>query len=1225
MVRSIGLNTANLNCIIYRNNVTAFNSGSLNTNLHKICNIQRIYFGNNRNYLTSHTIPDKILKRYISSSKIFFKSLDSSTQEDLKNEPSFFSLGSEVSSSESAFIIDKITPIHPDETISIPDITDRNKIVESSKDDSDVLLRNVKSVVFERAEDISKWLRTNKQSFLKNIDEQVIHLFRNSEKFSSIHGLLLADVSPDDFRSHVDSVKSVSNLFSPQFIRKQKKKLYKDNDLPLLCPAQNFKPDSPNETHEDTNYDSVLSQKRQELIEKLSFSEALETAKVEASNLLDFKHPSELSSLSSTCTQWIQDISQFIKKDREKGGTFVIPLDLEEELLATTTVKVVLQSMCFPSYTLDSRGNKGGLLKKRIQQTNSNQILISHLAIKLGDEVGKLYNSLILSTKDSDNASNVDNTNNSSNNYPVNHKIASVEVSSGKSLEKEFSQEDFIEIKSAGNGAESNDSVVVKSSLNAVIEPLNNTVRNQKNWNSSQSAAAGGYLLNALIKSCRIELDLQTALKQYLSNYSCYLNQSMDIKTPNLITDSSSHNDSSPDNIQKSDSPDSKNSIVQVNVKDKAPVVAGKSNLGNDKLSIIMRFLNVIKKSRFNESLVEVEAFRHVLLRQGVKTFGVLEMRESCMLQLRDFVAKSLVSLAALPMVCRPKKWINATTGGSILLKHNFIRGSKLNEVKVYNLENVFDIVNKFSQVPWIINSQMLKLIKHICNSQTDMPIKQHLPVNTNINLMENINTTISNITSLSSNELSELSLFLRRIKIADAFANERRLYMPLNIDFRGRMYPLSPYLNHMNDDLCRSLLLFSEKRKLGNRGLFWLKVHSSNMYGNDKISFEDRVKWVDEHISIITELVKSPFKDFNQNFWVKADKPFQFFASCVELVRAIESNNPEDYMTHLPIQQDGTCNGLQHYAALGLDEKGAKYVNLVDCEHPQDLYTHILQLIIQKVYNDLNYTSGSGVSNNSLVTTGNGKLSNVESNKKYSEICVNNNILCRKVIKQTVMTICYGVTRIGAIDQVESKLKDIKKISYLSPSELRGLAAYLANKILSSISTIFSEAMSIKNWLDEISCVHNKFNIPVTWISPIGLPCEQPYCKSVTKVVRTPLQAINVSKYVSSVDKRRQKLAFPPNFIHSLDASHLMMTATEVFKHTQSFASVHDSYWIHPDKVDMMHTYIRNEFFNMHTKPILDDLHKSVLNKLQINFRPPPKKGNFNLEHVLDSKYFFH
>ena len=34
--------------------------------------------------------------------------------------------------------------------------------------------------------------------------------------------------------------------------------------------------------------------------------------------------------------------------------------------------------------------------------------------------------------------------------------------------------------------------------------------------------------------------------------------------------------------------------------------------------------------------------------------------------------------------------------------------------------------------------------------------------------------------------------------------------------------------------------------------------------------------------------------------------------------------------MSYLPIHQDGSCNGLQHYAAIGRDSRGAKSVNLV-------------------------------------------------------------------------------------------------------------------------------------------------------------------------------------------------------------------------------------------------------------------------------------------------------
>jgi hypothetical protein len=40
--------------------------------------------------------------------------------------------------------------------------------------------------------------------------------------------------------------------------------------------------------------------------------------------------------------------------------------------------------------------------------------------------------------------------------------------------------------------------------------------------------------------------------------------------------------------------------------------------------------------------------------------------------------------------------------------------------------------------------------------------------------------------------------------------------------------------------------------------------------------------------------------------------------------------------VSYLPVQQDGSCNGLQHYAALGRDKAGAAAVNLMDCEAPQ-------------------------------------------------------------------------------------------------------------------------------------------------------------------------------------------------------------------------------------------------------------------------------------------------
>jgi DNA-directed RNA polymerase len=46
----------------------------------------------------------------------------------------------------------------------------------------------------------------------------------------------------------------------------------------------------------------------------------------------------------------------------------------------------------------------------------------------------------------------------------------------------------------------------------------------------------------------------------------------------------------------------------------------------------------------------------------------------------------------------------------------------------------------------------------------------------------------------------------LYRLSIAHHF-RERGLWFPHNMDFRGRVYPIPPHLNHMGSDLAKSLL----------------------------------------------------------------------------------------------------------------------------------------------------------------------------------------------------------------------------------------------------------------------------------------------------------------------------------------------------------------------------------------------------------------------------------
>lgn len=70
--------------------------------------------------------------------------------------------------------------------------------------------------------------------------------------------------------------------------------------------------------------------------------------------------------------------------------------------------------------------------------------------------------------------------------------------------------------------------------------------------------------------------------------------------------------------------------------------------------------------------------------------------------------------------------------------------------------------------------------------------------------------------------------------------------------------------------------------------------------------------------------------------WWQAADSPWQLLAVCYDLQAALASGDPESYMSKLPIHQDGSCNGLQHYAALGRDESGGRAVNLLPVDKPQ-------------------------------------------------------------------------------------------------------------------------------------------------------------------------------------------------------------------------------------------------------------------------------------------------
>lgn len=90
--------------------------------------------------------------------------------------------------------------------------------------------------------------------------------------------------------------------------------------------------------------------------------------------------------------------------------------------------------------------------------------------------------------------------------------------------------------------------------------------------------------------------------------------------------------------------------------------------------------------------------------------------------------------------------------------------------------------------------------------------------------------------------------------------------------------------------------------------------------------------------------IVQSANRPWDKNsWWTDSEEPWQTLAACMEIRDVLNSGkDPRDFISHLPVHQDGSCNGFQHYAALGRDQQGALEVNLLPTDLPADIYSNV-------------------------------------------------------------------------------------------------------------------------------------------------------------------------------------------------------------------------------------------------------------------------------------------
>ncbi|KAM0019810.1 putative DNA-directed RNA polymerase [Helianthus debilis subsp. tardiflorus] len=611
-----------------------------------------------------------------------------------------------------------------------------------------------------------------------------------------------------------------------------------------------------------------------------------------------------------------------------------------------------------------------------------------------------------------------------------------------------------------------------------------------------------------------------------------------------------------------------------------------------------------------------VHTLKTVETPRGSRRYGVIE----CDPLVRKGLEKSAMHMVIpyMPMLLPPVNWTGYNRGGYLFLPSYIMRthGAKqqrdvVKRTPKKQLEPVFEALNTLGATKWRVNRKVLAVVDRIWASggrladlvdRDDVPVPEE-PDTDDETEIKKWKWKVKTIKKENRERHSQRCDIELKLAVARKMKEEEGFYYPHNLDFRGRAYPMHPYLNHLGSDLCRGVLEFSEGRPLGASGLKWLKIHLANVFGGgvDKLSHEGRVAFTEEHLVDIYDSSDRPLE--GKRWWLNAEDPFQCLATCMNLAEALRSSSPETTVSHMPIHQDGSCNGLQHYAALGRDKLGAAAVNLVQGEKPADVYSGIASRVIEIMRRDAEGDPST------------------DQNAKHARLLVDQ--VDRKLVKQTVMTSVYGVTYIGARDQIKRRLKE--RCAIEDEAVLFAASCYAAKTTLTALGEMFEAARSIMSWLGDCAKVIAMKNHPVQWTTPLGLPVVQPYRKLGRHLIKTSLQVLTLQRETDKVMVKRQRTAFPPNFVHSLDGSHMMMTAIACKEAGLSFAGVHDSFWTHACDVDQMSVILREKFVELYEAPILENLLESFQKSFpNMEFPPLPERGDFDLKEVLKSPYFF-
>lgn len=447
---------------------------------------------------------------------------------------------------------------------------------------------------------------------------------------------------------------------------------------------------------------------------------------------------------------------------------------------------------------------------------------------------------------------------------------------------------------------------------------------------------------------------------------------------------------------------------------------------------------------------------------------------------------------------------------------------------------------------------------------------------------------------------VSRLRNLISILDMAEEFKDEKFLYFPTCVDWRYRLYFKSS-LHPQGSDFQKALLELGRGKPLGERGLFWLKVHVATCFGYDKALFEDRAAWVDANYTTIEQLADSPF---DSDAFAAADAPWCLLAAAIDLVNAVRSGCPEEHISRIPVAMDATNSGGQHLSAILRDPVGGRLTNLYweGNQEKADLYMDVKRRTDERVIQDLD------------------KEEFVIQSTYWTE-----NAITRSMTKRPSMTYFYSATVRSCSEYVFHGASD-EGYEGMDTHSLWNLSCYLAPRMRQAIEEANPAAAAVMQYLQNLAR-----RVPVDkhlqWVTPLGGLVMNRY--STSDEVRVRIDCMNMSAVLvknqnyAVCNRRKAASGIAPNFVHSLDSTHLMMVVNAFYG---DIVPIHDSLATHAADVDELHRVIREQFVLLYTEhdPLGDITRAAAAAGADLEDLDMPSEGTLDLNLVKDSPFFF-